>query len=93
MGVLGSSASISGTGTTSIVVGKSYKVIANSVTYNGKIYAGGTSFFGVSGTATATNTNSSNNSTIKPHTTAIASGTSGVAIVTDSTISTGGTLN
>jgi flagellin len=92
VGVLGSSASISGAGTTSIAAGTSYKVTANSVTYNGEVYASGTSFVGVSGAATATNTNSSNDSTIKPYTSATASGTSALAIVTGSTISTGGAL-
>ncbi|MED7678978.1 hypothetical protein GN286_13695 [Rhodobacteraceae bacterium IMCC15231] len=93
VGALGSGATISGSGTTAITAGTSYKVTANSVTYNGEVYASGTSFIGVSGVATATNTNSSNNSIIKPHTTATASGSSALAAVTASTISTGGSLS
>ena len=92
VGTLGSSATISGSGTTAIAAGTSYKVTANSVTYNDEVYASGTSFVGVSGVATVTNTNLSNDSTIKPHKTATASGASALAVVTASTISTGGAL-
>ena len=91
-GALGSTATISGSGTTAIATGTSYKVTANSVTYNGQVYASGTSFVGVSGATTATNTNSSNNSTIKPHTTATASGISALSVVTAGTIASGGSL-